>query len=194
MSRVGILVCAETEWGANEYVGQLNVASTEEDSNNNRSTVRQMQLALLFPLLILQQLQNKRTDWVPTRQHKPPRTLWRLVMAERSHSSACGVCVTWCVPTIEGISPTGHDRPTVCPMVLSCENTTNDKFWTTLSVKGWIVFNKAFSPNNGMSVQTVGRRNETVFVLVLPEYSLCRVKRSSCGLSHSFQLNQSFLL
>ena len=62
MSRVGILVCAETEWGANEYVGQLNVASTEEDSNNNRSTVRQMQLALLFPLLILQQLQNERTD------------------------------------------------------------------------------------------------------------------------------------
>ena len=34
MSRVGVLVCAETEWGANEYVGQLNVASTEEDDNN----------------------------------------------------------------------------------------------------------------------------------------------------------------
>ena len=132
MSRVGVLVCAETEWGANEYIGRLNVASTEEESNNNRSTVRQMQLALLFPLLILQQLQNERTDWVPASQHKPPRTLRRLVAAEHSHSSECGVCVIWCVPTIDGISLTGHDRPTVCPMVLRSENTSNDKFGTTL--------------------------------------------------------------
>ena len=114
MSRVGVLVCAETEWVANEYVGRLNVASTEEDSNNNRSIVRQMQLALLFPLLILQQLQNEITDWVPASQHKPPRTLWRLVVAEHSHSSVCGVCVIWCVPTIEGVSLTGHDQLMVC--------------------------------------------------------------------------------
>ena len=74
MSRVGVVVCAETAKQGDESVVRLNAASTEEDSNYNRSVVCHMKVALLFPLLVLQQLHHKRMERVTTRQHGSSRT------------------------------------------------------------------------------------------------------------------------
>ena len=67
---VGVVVCTETAQQGDESVVRSNAASAEEDSNCNRSVVCHMKVALLFPLLILQQLhheKNGKGDYPPTR-------------------------------------------------------------------------------------------------------------------------------